>query len=231
MYSQRLKALSLGSGTVIYFGLPKEQYPTYSLEHNDYLVWIGRMDHGKAPDIAIEVAKRSNHRIVLMGPSYHYPFAVDNVLPQVDGNKVIWLRGCSDDIKQRVLLKAKALIAPLWNGYMEMFGIVNIEALACGVPVIGWNNDAQPSAIGGGEIIDHGKHGFIVRHTGYGDNVRDQSINCAVDYLKDIENINRVDCRQRYEEHFTSDIMTRKTLWFMEIVRERGTVEDVTREL
>lgn len=217
-YSKKLQSVSGGKGTVIYFGLPEEDYSQWTDTHQDYLVWIGRMDMGKAPDIAIDVAKKSNHRLVLMGPAYHYPYCHDKILPQVDGEQIIWMRGCDDEMKREIMLGAKALIAPLWENYHEMFGIVNIEALACGVPIIGWNNSNVPSAMGfgGGEIIEHGVHGFIVNHNGYGDDQRESTINEAVGYINYIDKIDRFTCRTRYLERFTSRRMTEDHLAYFE---------------
>jgi glycosyltransferase involved in cell wall biosynthesis len=234
-YSKKLQSLAggPGNGTVIYFGLPEEDYSTWSEDHKGYLAWLGRMDMGKAPDIAIEIAKRSGHRLVLMGPSYHYPYCQEHIFQHIDNENIIWLRGCTDEIKRRVLLGAKALIAPLWAEYHEMFGIVNVEALACGTPIIGIANTAQPSAINfdGGEIIEDSKHGFVICHYGYDNEQRDWAINCGVSAVGDIENISRRECRELYLSRFTSKIMTDKHLKYFDVVKEKGVVGDVMGEL
>ena len=179
---------------------------------------------GKAPDIAIDVAKRAGERIVLMGPAYHYPYSHDHILPQVDGDQVIWMRSCNDEVKQRVFKGAKAFINPLWTEYHEMFGIVNIESLACGVPIIGWNNAECPSAMGfeGGEVIEHGKQGFIINHNGYSQEERERTIAEAVSYIDRIDEIPRADCRALYEQRFTSKIMARKHEKYFRIVKDES---------
>jgi glycosyltransferase involved in cell wall biosynthesis len=232
MYSRNLQARCT-AGTVIYFGVPEEVYPTWTEDHKGYLVWIGRMDHGKSPDLAIEIAKRSGKKLVMMGPSYHYPFCFDNVFHHIDDEQIIWLRCCPDTIKQQVLLNAEAVIAPIWHEYAEMFGIVNIEALAHGVPVIGWNCVNNPSAIGfnGGEIIEDGKHGFIINYNGYSPEERERGIVNSVEAVSKLGDISREECRRLYETRFTSKIMAEKTLRYMNIIRERGQVHDITGEL
>ncbi len=220
-------------GTVINYGLPEEDYQNWSDNGGGYLVWLGRMDHGKAPDIAIDVAKRAGKRLILMGPAYHYPFCCDEVFPHVNGDKVVWLRGVDDEMKRKVLAKADAILVTLWHQYIEMFGIVNIEALACGVPVIGWNNKSIPSAIGfeGGEIIEHGKQGFIINHDGYSDTERHKSIARAVEAIANLDHINREDCRGLFESRFTAKIMAEKVEKYMGIIKDRGFVGDVSEEL
>lgn len=103
-YSKRLDQINGGHTALIYFGLPKDFYE-FSETHDNYAVWCGRMDPGKAPHIAIEIAKRAGIKLILMGPSYHYPYFVDKVWPHIDGENVVWLRGVDDNIKKRVLKK------------------------------------------------------------------------------------------------------------------------------
>jgi len=232
VYSKCLHRVQ-NSGTVIYYGVPTWKYPEWMEDHNGYLVWVGRMDHGKAPFNAIDVAEKAGERIILMGPSYHYPMCQDDIFDRIDGDRVIWLRGCDDEIKYKVMRKAKAFINPIWNQYGEMFGIVNIEAMACGVPVIGWGNEGSPSAInlGDGEIIKNGVHGYIIRHNGYSEDERQKCIEASVWGVKHLGDISRKACRDLYESKFTSLIMAEKRLRFFELIKERGTVGDVTEEL
>jgi glycosyltransferase involved in cell wall biosynthesis len=231
-HSYRFKD-ACGHGTVIYPGLPLKEYATWSKKHNGYLVWLGRMDHGKAPDIAIDVAKRAGKQLVLMGPAYHYPYCHERIFQHIDQGKIFWMRGVTDKIKQMVLMGAEAILTPLWHEYQEMFGIVNIEALACGVPVIGWNNVAAPSAIGykGGEIIENGKQGFILNHNGYTPEERERTIDLAVKTIKQIPHIDRGECRALYERRFTSKLMAQKTMNYINIVHERIAVDDITGEI
>lgn len=232
-YSHKLNDVNGNRGSVIHYGLPEKIYQEELSDPDDYLVWIGRIDMGKAPDIAIEVAQRLDKRIILMGPAYHYPYFMDRIYGQIDGDKVIWLRTVNDTIKRRVFKKASCFLSTNWCQYHEMLGIVNIEALACGCPVIGWGNAKQPSAINfkGGEIIDHGKHGFINEYNDYSEDEREKSIQKAVEFVKQIGSIDRKECYQRFKERFTSEIMTEKHLKYYSIVKERKTVYNITNEL
>lgn len=236
-YSRKLCGLNGGQSTTIYFGIPEEAYP-FNHKPKDYLAWIGRMDPGKAPHNAIEIAKRANKRIVLIGPPYNYPYFVEHIWPQIDNDRVIWLGGMTDKMKAKVLRNAIAFINPIWNNYQEMFGIVNIEALACGTPVIGWNNLEDPSAIGygydygyQGEIIKHGEHGFIINHNGYSEEERQKAIDASVDAINEIHHISRGTCRGLFTVEFTSRIMTERTLRYYSFLRQHRIVYNITNEI
>jgi glycosyltransferase involved in cell wall biosynthesis len=114
-----------------------------------------------------------------------------------------------------------------------MFGIVNVEALACGCPVIGWAHATETSAINhaGGEIIDDGKHGFLNVYTAYTEEERERTINNAVELLKRVPEIDRNACRQRYLDRFTAKRMAEKTVSYYNIIKSRGRVHNVTEEL
>jgi glycosyltransferase involved in cell wall biosynthesis len=231
-YSKRLNRLNSDKNTVIYYGIPKEKYPEPE-PTGDYAIWIGRIDMGKAPDIAIDVAKRAGIRLVLMGPAYHYPYFVDKIWPHIDNDKIIWLSSVEDEVKYRIMRKAKVFLSTNWDHYHEMFGITNIEALACGVPIIGWANNPEPSAMNfeGGEIITNGVQGFINEYFGYSPEEREKSVERAVEYIQRIDSIDRNECYNLFLNRFTSEIMTNKHLSYFEKVKERGTVLNITEEL
>jgi len=230
-YSKRMNLVHGNVGTLIYPGIPDPGLPIDLPE--DYLAWVGRIDGGKAPEIAIDVAKRAGCRIVLMGPPYHYPHFHDNVWKHIDGDRVIWLRAVDDEIKYKVLRKAKGLLQTNWSGYHEMFGITMVEALSCGVPVIGWGHKGQPSAINfeGGEIITHGEQGFIVEYNDYSDESKDAFTGKAAGYVNELDSIDRSKCHQLFKDRFTAREMAEKHLKYYNIVKERGRVHDVTDEL
>ena len=230
-YSERLNHINGGQSTTIYLGLPEELYEFSEIEDN-YMVWCGRMDPGKCPHTAIEIAKRVGMKIILMGPPYHYPYFVDKVWPHVNNEDVIWLRGVNDSIKKKVLKRATVFVTPIWDQYHEMFGIATVEALACGTPVIAWNNVDQPSAVGWNEeIFKNGVHGFIINHSMYSDSEREKAIVASVEAVKNIKSISRKACRELFLSKFSSKITADKCLKYYNLIRTKGKVLNVTNEL
>jgi glycosyltransferase involved in cell wall biosynthesis len=108
--------------------------------------------------------------------------------PLIDGQQIKFIGEVDHQGKVELLSNAKALISPLqWD---EPFGLVNIESLACGTPVITINRGSMP------EIIDNGKVGFLC-----------SNVDEMISHVADIETIDRRACRRHVEENFTSKVM------------------------
>jgi glycosyltransferase involved in cell wall biosynthesis len=121
----------------------------------DYLLFAGRLAPEKAPDLAIEVSRRAEVKLLIAGdiePRYQGFFDAE-VKPHL-GPNVEYLGSQPRSSLAALLGKAKGLLMPLrWD---EPFGLVVVEALVSGTPVIGWKRGALP------ELIEHGTHGFLV---------------------------------------------------------------------
>ena len=102
--------------------------------------------------------------------------------------------------KAAFLGKARALLFPIH--WPEPFGLVMIEAMACGTPTIAWRRGSVP------EVIDHGVTGFVV-----------DSVDDAVRAVRRIDNIDRAGCRRRFEERFDAARMARD---YVEVYRALG---------
>ena len=209
---------AIGIETImIHYGIPKDLYQ-FEPEHNNYAVWIGKIEAGKAPHLAIELAKAAGLKIVLMGPPYSTTCFYNEVAPYIDNEKVFWVRGVDDQQKQKIMSKAKVFISSNANIWKEHFGIVNIEALAMGVPVLGFNRINQDCAIKTDGIVYDGDQGFLLNYNNSDD--LQEILDKGVPLLNMIDAIDREDCRKHFEENFTAELMARRYDWlYKEVVQ------------
>jgi glycosyltransferase involved in cell wall biosynthesis len=125
-------------------------------EPGEHLVWLGRFARVKGAHRAIDVARRAGMPLVLAGvvqPGQESYFDHE-IGPHVDGESVRFVGEVGGERKRRLLAGARALLMPIrWD---EPFGMVMVEALACGTPTIAFPHGAAP------EIIEDGRCGFLV---------------------------------------------------------------------
>jgi glycosyltransferase involved in cell wall biosynthesis len=141
--------------TVVYNPIDVEAWPV-GYQKDDYLLWVGRFTAEKGPQRAIKVAKATGRRLVLAGvvqPRQERFFATE-IEPHIDGTTVRFVGEVGGARKQRLFADAFAFLMPI--RWPEPFGMVMVEALAAGTPVIAFNQGAAP------EIIEHGVNGFLV---------------------------------------------------------------------
>ncbi len=207
--------------TMIHYGIPKELYE-FSNEHDGYAVWIGKIEGGKAPSLAIKIALAAGLKIVIMGPPYNTGTFWNEVAPYLDDKNVFWVRGVDDAMKNKIMRRAKVFISSNKADWTEHFGIVNAEALACGTPIIAFNNIDRPSAIWTDEIIHDESEGFFLQ---FDSSDNDESIvERGVSLLNRIINIDRKACRKRFEECFTSDLQAQRFDYLYQHIAKYGNV-------
>lgn len=122
------------------------------------LIFLGRIERIKGCHTAIRVAKATGHKLLIAGNISALPEEIqyfeNEISPLIDGQQIIYAGEVNDVQKNEWLGKARALLMPIeWE---EPFGIVMIEAMACGTPVIGYQRGAIP------EVIEEGTTGFVV---------------------------------------------------------------------
>jgi len=125
-------------------------------EKADYLLWIGRMTEEKGPQRAIEAARAANVPLILAGiiQPGQQAFYDREIAPHVDGHKVRFVGEVGGSAKRSLFANARALLMPIrWE---EPFGMVMVEALACGTPVIAFREGAAR------ELVADGETGFLV---------------------------------------------------------------------
>ena len=180
----------------VYHGLPRDLY-TFHQEPNpgQYLAFLGRIAPEKGPDKAIEVAKRVGMplRIAAKVDPADREYFRNKIEPLLDHPLVEYIGEISDAEKDDFLGNAYALVCPY--DWPEPFGLVFIEALACGTPVLAYRRGSVP------EILDHDRTGFIC-----------ESVNEMAAAVENIPRIDRLRCRQAFEERFTIERMVQDYL-------------------
>ncbi|MEK7537217.1 MAG: glycosyltransferase family 4 protein [Patescibacteria group bacterium] len=175
--NQRRPLPKLNYVATIYNGIDLDLY-NLPPKHNGYFVFLGRMSPEKGVFEAIKVAKKLKAKLILAGaiPGWNYQFFDLKIRPLIDDKQIIFVGEVTDRQKNRLLGRARALLAPIKCN--EAFGLTFVEAMACGTPVVAL---ARGSAE---EIIVHGKTGFIAR-----------SVDQMVKYCRVVDKIKREDCR------------------------------------
>lgn len=176
-----------------YNGVDLDKYP-YQEKKGDRLLFVGRLDSFKRPHIAIEVAKKMNLSLDIVGGSFVGDVQYMNTIKQTcDGNQIKLYLDSNQEEKVRLYQNAKCVIFPSKMG--EPFGLVGIEGLSCGTPVIASNDGGIPES-----IID-GKVGFIC-----------QDVNEMIEALKKIDKIDHMECRKWVAENFSREVMSQNYL-------------------
>lgn len=155
-HAQQQRVPSINFIANIYHGLDINKFP-FTAQPDDYLAFLGRTSPVKGLGDAIEVAKATHHQLLIgaridAGPEGEKYFA-EEIKPQIDDKNIVWLGERNEKGKLALLSKAKTLLFPIhWE---EAFGLVMIEAMACGTPVIAYDRGSVR------EIVKDGETGFI----------------------------------------------------------------------
>lgn len=186
--SQRRSLPHLPYVRTIYHGIPIGEFP-FNEQAGDYLVFLGRITPEKGLEVAIEVAERTGLKLIVAAkvdePPSEYARAM---LKRMENSPQVEFIGQVGAEKKELLANARALLMPIqWD---EPFGLVVIEALATGTPVVAFNRGSMP------EIIEEGKTGFLVTTT-------DE----MVATVKNISTLDRRACRRSVEKRFSVDRM------------------------
>jgi len=190
------------AGTV-HHGLPDFYAPHF--EQGQYLAFLGRIAPEKRPDQAIEVAKRVGIPLKIaakVDPADDAYFRAE-IEPMLNHPLIEFIGEISDDEKEEFVGNAVALVCPY--DWPEPFGIVFIEALACGTPVLAYRRGSVP------EIIEHGVTGFI-----------SETFDEMVASVADLDMIDRRRCRAAFDLRFTVERMVTDYLKiYEELVQEK----------
>lgn len=139
----------LSSVTTVMHGLDMHNFALGSAPE-DYLVFLGRFTPGKGALAAIDIARRCGSRLLMAAPDSEYYRTT--IAPLVDGERVQYVGELDFAAKTELLRRARALLYPVQEG--EPFGLVLVEAMACGTPVAALRRGAVP------EIVKEGVSGY-----------------------------------------------------------------------
>lgn len=166
----------------VYNGINLEKYP-YQFNKTERLLFVGRLSSFKQPHIAVELARKTNHKLDIVGGTFvdsiDYVKQLDKMVEN-DPNIQIF-KDVTHEFKIEKMQNAKALIFP--SKMNKPFGLTSLEAMACGTPVIATRDGAIS------EVVIHNKTGFIC------DNMSDM-----IEALNNIHTIDPKNCRKRAEE-------------------------------
>jgi glycosyltransferase involved in cell wall biosynthesis len=173
----------------IHHGLPANLFRPVA-EPEGYLAFLGRISPEKGPDVAIRLARASNRalRIAAKVPRSGQKYFQQQIAPLLEGGDVQFLGEIGGQRKAEFLGKASALLFPI--NWPEPFGLVLIEAMACGTPCIAFRSGAVS------EIIEDGVTGFVV-----------DTEEEALGAIGRIHQIDRAGVRRRFEQRFTAKRM------------------------
>jgi glycosyltransferase involved in cell wall biosynthesis len=189
----------------VYHGLPEDLY-RFRERPGQYLAFLGRISPEKRVDRAIAIARRIGMplKIAAKVDAVDRDYFVDTIEPLLDGPYTEYIGEIGEGEKDEFLGNAYALLFPI--DWPEPFGLVMIEALACGTPVIAYKRGSVP------EVLQDGVTGFVV--TGLDDAVR---------AAEQVGRIDRRACRRAFEERFTVGRMARDYVRVYEKVCARRT--------
>jgi len=177
-------------GTV-YHGIPLDLYD-FKKDQGSYIAFLGRISPEKRVDRAIEIAKAANIKLKIAAKidAVDRDYFEREIRDSLDHPLVEFIGEIGEEEKNNFLGNAYALLFPIdWS---EPFGLVMIEAMACGTPVVAFRRGSVP------EVVDDGVTGFIV-----------DSIDEGASALEKIQHFDRAHCRKVFEERFSVERMTR----------------------
>src|SRR4051794_5263998 len=187
-------------------GIPEDLF-SFQPDPGDYAAFVGRICPEKRPDRAIEMAKDVGMplKIAAKVDKADQQYFESEIKPLLNSSLIEFIGEVNDVEKNELLRSARAFLFPI--DWPEPFGLVMIESLACGTPVIAFECGSVP------EVLEHGKTGFIVR-----------TMDEAKQALRKVETVSRLVCRQEFERRFTSARMAENYLLAYErLLKEKET--------
>jgi glycosyltransferase involved in cell wall biosynthesis len=172
----------------VYNAIELESFP-FSEEKEDFLLWLGRFNEDKAPHLACEAAKILKKKLVLIGKlreEKEKEYFAEKVKPYLN-DRIQYIGELAEE-RKKYFMSAQAFLNPIqWD---EPFGLVLVEAMACGTPVVSFNRGSIP------EIVKDGVTGFVV-----------DTFDDFLDSIKRVNELKPKDLREYVNSNFSSEAM------------------------
>lgn len=214
-WSQRRLMPKISGGIfagVAYNAIDVPSFP-FQAEKEDFLLFLGRISPDKGPHLAVEVARRSGRRLLIAGKvdPVDFQFFTTVMAPLIDGQQVVYVGEANGERKRDLYRRAYCVLMPVvWD---EPFGLVSVEAMACGTPVVALNRGALS------ELVRHGETGFVV-----------DTVDQMAEALRFVPEIDPWRCRQHVAENFDVPVMADAYLRMYRDILE-GRLAEVTPAL
>ena len=192
---QRRPLPSANWAATVHHGVPPRLFRFSPEAKGGYLAFLGRISPEKRPDRAIELAKRSGVplKIAAKVDPVDAAYFRETIKPLIEPPLIEFIGEIDDRQKSEFLGNALALLFPI--DWPEPFGLVMIEAMACGTPVIAWNCGSVP------EVIEDGLTGIVVR-----------SDDEALAAVGRVASLDRGKVRKAFDLRFSATVMARRYL-------------------
>ncbi len=192
------RVVKKGRWEVVYNAIEFDKYTlNEKVDEDAPLIFLGRLERVKGVHTAIQVAKATNNRLIISGNisplADERNYFETEIAPYIDGDRIKYIGALNDDKKNQYLSSAIALLFPIeWN---EPFGMVMVEAMACGTPVIAFKQGSVD------EVVDDGITGYKVS------NLKEMG-----DAVQEVKKIDRILCRKHAAARFDVTIIARRYL-------------------
>jgi glycosyltransferase involved in cell wall biosynthesis len=188
----------------VHHGLPAGKY-RFREEPGNYLAFLGRVSPEKRVDRAIEIAREVGMplKIAAKVDRVDKDYFDSVIAPLLRDSFVEFVGEIGDEQKDEFLGNAFALLFPI--DWPEPFGLVMIEAMACGTPVVAYRDGAVP------EVMEEGHTGFIV-----------EGLEDAVEAVRRVSQLSRKRCREVFEKRFTAARMAQDYVQIFKRLIERN---------
>jgi glycosyltransferase involved in cell wall biosynthesis len=187
--AQRRRAPDLPWIRTVHNGIPVSEYP-FEPAKGEAVLFLGRLGPEKGAHLAIEAAREAGYRLVMAGKCQEPPERryFDELISPRMGPDVEWVDQVGGARKLELLSRARCLVFPIqWE---EPFGIVMVEAMACGTPVVALDAGSVP------EIVEDGVTGFVC-----------EDLDDLAEGIKRADTIDPAECRRRAAERFDVSAM------------------------